>query len=585
MAGNLAEVVYTNQGAKRNLPVNEHLMRAIQEGVTSVYGADYRVEIMSGAQGEGSNGSTGSRRHTTGTAGDVWVYAPDGKRLSGDDLIPLAQHWRGTSLGSVGFPSNNSNSLHLDLVGGKGPGSVPRQKGEGDLWYYGTPSQAQRSALTSGALPKYAISPSAVAQGFVPPGSLPTVGTLTDTAPTVSPGPRVAPTPAGPLQQQFAFENAGMRPDLRPPANLVADSLAAAARAQPGGSALADMFGPAVNGNTPRLQDGAVASPMDTADWASNIFPNTARRPQQTLTQPGAIDAQVAGLRPSASTKAALEAWLKPKAPAGPNPADIRALRTANQAAADAERAVGGPPTTRSVASVPMGPQKPSAPAVDPVGASSSWSDFAAMFGRPAYNSNAHPFAGGGPKAIPGPNSQPKSAERLPASSGINLVNTRPDNFNPYGAEVLPFDTAFVPPPPKRPETRTITEQVPNPDWTADLAAKGVPAGMKVNFGSRDTVAQRAAGAKVPQFITRTRQVPVATPAAAVVAARAPVPFSRPAAPAARAPLRIVVNGGNAQPAPAPSPSTWAPSGYTNDGSGKITSNETGGVYYERHLR
>ena len=249
---------------------------------------------------------------------------------------------------------------------------------------------------------------------------------------------------------------------------------------------------------------------------------------------------------------------------------------------------VGQPPSTRSVASVPMGPQTRSTPAADPVGASSSWGDFAAMFGRPAanYNSSAHPFAGGGPKAIPGPNSPPKSAERLPASSGINLVNTRPDNFNPYGAEVLPFDTAFVPPPRKRPETRTITEQVPNPDWTADLATKSVPTGMKVNFGSRDTVAQRAAGAKVPQFITRTRQVPVSAPAAAVPVARAPVPFSRPAAQPTRAPLRVVVNGGNVQqPAPAPSPSTWAPTGFTNDGSGRITSNETGGVYYERHLR
>lgn len=85
------------------------------------------------------------------------------------------------------------------------------------------------------------------------------------------------------------------------------------------------------------------------------------------------------------------------------------------------------------------------------------------------------------------------------------------------------------------------------------------------------------------------------------VASAAPMPFARPsvatalsvrppvqaaprpvAAALAQQPLRIVVNGGNVQQ---PQPSTWAPQGYTNDGSGRITSNETGGVYYERHLR
>ena len=333
---------------------------------------------------------------------------------------------------------------------------------------------------------------------------------------------------------------------------------------------IVDMFAEPVRDATPRMNaSGSVTDPAGIVfggQMEKDIFPQPARAVEQ----------------PKVSTIAAYST--KPRV----SGAMSFAGQEAGPVAAPPPTAVGGPPTTRSVASVPMGPQTRSTPAADPVGASSSWGDFAAMFGRPAanYNSNAHPFAGGGPKAIPGPNSPPKSAERLPTSSGINLVNTRPDNFNPYGAEVLPFDTAFVPPPRKRPETRTITEQVPNPDWTADLAAKSVPAGMKVNFGSRDTVAQRAAGAKVPQFITRTRQVPVSTPAAAVPVARAPVPFSRPAAQPTRAPLRVVVNGGNVQqPAPAPSPSTWAPAGFTNDGSGRITSNETGGVYYERHLR
>lgn len=48
-------------------------------------------------------------------------------------------------------------------------------------------------------------------------------------------------------------------------------------------------------------------------------------------------------------------------------------------------------------------------------------------------------------------------------------------------------------------------------------------------------------------------------------------------------PLKVVVQR-DPQPSQ-PSPGTWAPQGYTNDGSGRITSNETGGQYYERHLR
>lgn len=47
-------------------------------------------------------------------------------------------------------------------------------------------------------------------------------------------------------------------------------------------------------------------------------------------------------------------------------------------------------------------------------------------------------------------------------------------------------------------------------------------------------------------------------------------------------PLRVVVDGANVsggQSAP------MQISGFTNDGSGRLTSNETGGVYYERHLR
>lgn len=352
------------------------------------------------------------------------------------------------------------------------------------------------------------------------------------------------------------------------PSSLIADSFSALPQRRPPTGlspstvkSVVDMFAEPVRDATPRMnRNGSVTDPAGIVfgqQMAKDIWPQktTARLPD---IEPPSTRSKV-----SASDLA-------------------RGNSGISTIATYPTTGVGQPPATRSVQSVAVRPS--ASDLARGRSAPTAAQAIATAFGpAPNYNPAAHGFTG--PKSVPGPSAPPKSAERLPASSGIDLVGTAPTNFNPYGAKVVPLDAAFVPPPRKRPETRTITEKVPNPDWTADLATKSVPAGMKVNFGSRDTVAQRAAGAKVPQFITRTRQVPVAAPAAAVVAARAPVPFSRPAAPAARAPLRIVVNGGNVQPAPAPSASTWAPQGYTNDGTGKITSNETGGVYYERHLR
>jgi len=66
---------------------------------------------------------------------------------------------------------------------------------------------------------------------------------------------------------------------------------------------------------------------------------------------------------------------------------------------------------------------------------------------------------------------------------------------------------------------------------------------------------------------------------------RAPVPMPLSMRPQQqRAPLRITVQRDQPQQQ-AQRPSTYAPAGYTNDGTGRITSNETGGVYYSRHLK
>lgn len=326
------------------------------------------------------------------------------------------------------------------------------------------------------------------------------------------------------------------------PSRLVADSFSALPqRQQPTGlspstiKSVVDMFAEPVRDATPRMNSNGGVTDTAGAVFGSqmekNIWPQraTARLPE---------------IEPPSTSKSAITSASARAA------ADLLTMRKANQQNADAERnktvvasfpttGVGQPPATRNVQSVAVRPS--ASDLVRGKSAPTATQAIATAFSvAPNYNPAAHGFAGGA-KMVPGPNAAPKKDERLPASSGIDLVSTAAKDFNPYGAEVVPLDASFVPMPRKRPETRTITEQVPNPDWTAGLA----PAGMKLNFGSRDTVAQRAAGAKVPQFITRTRQVPVAAPAPAKVA---PVPFSRPAAPATRAPLRIVVNGGNVTP-------------------------------------
>ncbi len=181
-----------SSSTKRNLPVNENLVREITNGVTAVYGGDYKVSVISGAQGEGSRGQTGSRRHNTGVAADVFVYSPEGKRLTPDELVPLAQHWVASGTGSVGFPANGQ-SMHLDLVGGKGPGSVPRTKKEGAVWYYGTPTSTQMAKINAGLAgtrPSYTLSPDIVAKGLIPREELPKVASELDVT------NRTAPVPA-----------------------------------------------------------------------------------------------------------------------------------------------------------------------------------------------------------------------------------------------------------------------------------------------------------------------------------------------------------------------------------------------------
>lgn len=141
----------------------------------------------------------------------------------------------------------------------------------------------------------------------------------------------------------------------------------------------------------------------------------------------------------------------------------------------------------------------------------------------------------------------------------------------------LPPSAPAKPAAPAAPTTRTVMreERVENPaykTWQASQTAKvnTVPLGMKVNMGSRDSVAQAAkakaelAAAPTPppaRYITRQVPVKVTVPAPAVkpVAPRpapmAPVAPRVAAAPPPRAPLNILVEGANiVQPKVAPVP-------------------------------
>jgi spore germination cell wall hydrolase CwlJ-like protein len=153
-ATNVAKLTYANFGA-RNQPVSDVLEREIQIGVTSVYGAGYRVEIMSGT---GAYGTARHRDEEHGYAADVWIYGPDGHRLTAEEMRPMGQHWLANKVGSVGMPQpGDGNSLHLDLIGGKGPAARPLGRKEGIQWTY--PPGGKKLPTTA---PEYVVAPDAV---------------------------------------------------------------------------------------------------------------------------------------------------------------------------------------------------------------------------------------------------------------------------------------------------------------------------------------------------------------------------------------------------------------------------------------
>lgn len=111
-SGNVVKLI--NQGAVRKQPITETLTQRLTDAVVSVYGPGYRAEVYSGGQpAPGQGRRVGSTRHDHGRAADVYIIGPDGKRVTGDDLAPLAQYWLAKGYGGVGLEMRGGG-IHLD---------------------------------------------------------------------------------------------------------------------------------------------------------------------------------------------------------------------------------------------------------------------------------------------------------------------------------------------------------------------------------------------------------------------------------------------------------------------------------------
>lgn len=147
--GPRAPVTYTNQNATRDDPITPELMDKLQRGVAQVYGPGYSAQVYSGGQDEKGHGHkrTGSTRHDRGKAADVYISDPQGNRIKGDALAPMAQHWLAQKQGGVGMEMQGGG-IHLDQHTERHPN-----------WDYGSLTKAQSRAVKQGLAgipPKYA---------------------------------------------------------------------------------------------------------------------------------------------------------------------------------------------------------------------------------------------------------------------------------------------------------------------------------------------------------------------------------------------------------------------------------------------
>lgn len=244
-------------------------------------------------------------------------------------------------------------------------------------------------------------------------------------------------------------------------------------------------------------------------------------------------------------------------------------------------------------------------------------------------------------KAQGGNTNARRAVDMLASSQNPYTPRLTADGLNAPGpqleAPAIVGGIASLTPSPARQRLPDITRTIPGQSQIERVASNVKPATPAItavapptqNMLSRDSVANTALGQRVatqmapafnppayvpprltpkpiaqPTNVTRNQPPIQIVPAPAQLMSRnsAPLPMaasSRPSpivvAPVAQQqrqvlpimsaapPLKVVVQR-DPQPSQ-PASGSWAPQGYTNDGSGRITSNETGGVYYERHLR
>lgn len=100
----------------RKKPITDKLDRDISRSVVQALGEGYYAQVYSGGQNYKGEGGPriGSTRHDGGKAGDVYIYGPDGKRVTDKALLGrVAAEHIGSGRGSAGtFMSNGG--IHLD---------------------------------------------------------------------------------------------------------------------------------------------------------------------------------------------------------------------------------------------------------------------------------------------------------------------------------------------------------------------------------------------------------------------------------------------------------------------------------------
>lgn len=346
----------------------------------------------------------------------------------------------------------------------------------------------------------------------VPPGDVPnTVASLTSTTP-----PRVSPNPVTPSPSLSAIRNAPPPlPRPRPQQNSVSNIAPSNA-----GDSLA--MSPVMGGQ----QQG----PMFDAAYDTRV--GSMRMMNQPRNTGGIM---VGASRPPAPVPAPVEDRITAR-----NRAMTGNWTPARQLPPLPPSAIGQAPTTRSVPSVPMGPQMPPGVVFRNV--------------TPAQEL-AMLYQNGGPTR------PPTSSPPRPQVPGFSYAGL--DRFPTPGDRLMPQ-------PPGLPANYgTFTPQ--------QVAQVGVPVGGDPRI--------RIAGPGMPPLpLPRPNfQRPQAPPPRAMP----PIPRPRPQGlgqprqqPSQRPPLEVLVQGSNTAPPPRPQ----APRGFTEVGNGTYVSNETGGVYYARHL-